>query len=42
MGQALAELKAIDEGALKKLYIEREMEPAMTGEDWKPKDVSCL
>jgi Fe-S oxidoreductase len=34
---AIAELKAMDAGALKKAYVEREMEPAMSGADWRPK-----
>jgi Fe-S oxidoreductase len=32
----LTELKGLDQEALKKLYTEREMEPAMTDEAWKP------
>ncbi len=32
----LAELKAASENELKKLYTEREMEPAMAEEGWKP------
>jgi formate hydrogenlyase subunit 6/NADH:ubiquinone oxidoreductase subunit I len=32
----LATLKGLDQEALKKLYTEREMEPAMADESWKP------
>ncbi|HSO21819.1 MAG TPA: 4Fe-4S dicluster domain-containing protein [Chondromyces sp.] len=32
----LTRLKGLDQEALKKLYTEREMEPAMTDEAWKP------
>ena len=38
----LAELKAIDKETLKKVYQEREMEPAMAGEDWTPKETKYL
>jgi len=38
----LAELKAMDNEALKKVYQEREMEPAMAGEDWTPKETKYL
>lgn len=34
---ALTELKSLDKEALKKLYTEREMEPAMAHDSWKPK-----
>jgi Fe-S oxidoreductase len=34
--EALTELKGLDSEQLKKLYTEREMEPAMTDESWKP------
>ena len=34
---ALTELKGLDKEALKKLYTEREMEPAMAHDSWKPK-----
>ena len=40
--EALTELKATEMEALKKLYVEREMEPAMTAEDWSPKDSTYL
>ncbi|MBI4700625.1 MAG: 4Fe-4S dicluster domain-containing protein [Deltaproteobacteria bacterium] len=33
---SLAELKALDRAALKKAYAERQMEPEMAGEDWRP------
>jgi ferredoxin len=33
---SIAELKAMGEEDLKNRYVEREMEPAMAGEDWKP------
>ena len=36
------ELKAMDEGKLKTVYQEREMEPAMAGEDWTPKGNAYL
>lgn len=35
--EPLTELKGLDSEQLKKLYTEREMEPAMTDETWKPK-----
>jgi ferredoxin len=35
--EPLTELKGLDQDQLKKLYTEREMEPAMTDETWKPK-----
>lgn len=35
--EPLTELKGLDQEQLKKLYTEREMEPAMTDETWKPK-----
>jgi len=38
----LAELKAMDSEALKKVYQEREMEPAVAGEDWTPKETKYL
>jgi succinate dehydrogenase/fumarate reductase-like Fe-S protein len=40
--EGLATLKAMDEQALKKVYQEREMEPAVAGEDWTPKDKNYL
>ncbi len=38
----LAELKAMDKETLKKVYQEREMEPAMAGDDWTPKETKYL
>jgi len=38
----LATLKAMDEETLKKAYTEREMEPHMSPEDWKPQDSANL
>lgn len=38
----LNELKAADHDTLRKLYTEREMEPATAGEDWTPKDAAYL
>jgi len=35
-------LKAMDEDNLKKTYQDREMEPAVAGEDWTPKEATCL
>jgi succinate dehydrogenase/fumarate reductase-like Fe-S protein len=35
-------LKAMDESTLKKTYQDREMEPAVAGEDWTPKEATCL
>ncbi|MBW1878379.1 MAG: 4Fe-4S dicluster domain-containing protein [Deltaproteobacteria bacterium] len=40
--EALAVLMAMDTESLKKLYVEREMEPAMTPEDWTPQDSTYL
>ena len=40
--EALEGLKKSDEDSLKKLYTEREMEPATAGEDWTPKDSTYL
>ena len=40
--EALEELKKLDTDALKKRYVGREMEPAMTPEDWTPKDSAYL
>jgi len=41
-GDCLNTLKAMDEDALKKTYQDREMEPAVAGEDWTPKEATCL
>jgi len=38
----LAELKSLSEDDLKKLYTEREMEPAMADEDWRPSSTTGL
>lgn len=38
----LKELKDMDLETLKKTYQAREMEPASAGEDWTPKENSCL
>jgi succinate dehydrogenase/fumarate reductase-like Fe-S protein len=38
----LADLKSKELDELKKLYTERESEPHMSPEDWKPQDTSCL
>ncbi len=38
----LDKLKAMNEESLKKVYQEREMEPAVAGEDWTPKDTTYL
>jgi formate hydrogenlyase subunit 6/NADH:ubiquinone oxidoreductase subunit I len=40
--ECIDKLKASDTETLKKTYQEREMEPAVAGEDWTPKDNSCL
>lgn len=40
--EKLNTLKGLDVDALKKLYNEREMEPATGDEFWKPGDCSCL
>jgi ferredoxin len=40
--EALDQLMAMDTEGLKKLYVEREMEPAMTPEDWTPQDPTYL
>nr|MBN2276727.1 4Fe-4S dicluster domain-containing protein [candidate division Zixibacteria bacterium] len=40
--ECLGKLKASDEENLKKLYTAREMEPASAGEDWTPKENTCL
>ena len=40
--EALTALKVIDTDSLKKLYVGREMEPAMASEDWAPKDSTYL
>jgi Fe-S oxidoreductase len=36
--EAVGKLKTMDTDELKKVYTEREMEPHMGGEDWRPKD----
>jgi ferredoxin len=38
----LANLKTLGEDELKKIYSEREMEPAMSGEGWKPESSAGL
>jgi formate hydrogenlyase subunit 6/NADH:ubiquinone oxidoreductase subunit I len=38
----LSKLKGLDEEELKKLYTEREMEPAMADEGWKPESTAGL
>jgi len=40
--EGLSQLKAMDTDTLKKTYQEREMEPAVAGEDWTPKDSTYL
>jgi succinate dehydrogenase/fumarate reductase-like Fe-S protein len=40
--ECLNDLKAVDEERLKKIYTDREMEPATAGEDWAPKETNCL
>jgi len=35
-------LKRAEEDELKKLYQEREVEPLVAGEDWRPKDTTYL
>jgi succinate dehydrogenase/fumarate reductase-like Fe-S protein len=40
--QALAGLKALNEEELRDCYQEREMEPAVAGEDWTPQEKSFL
>ncbi len=40
--ECLGTLKAMDEDTLKKTYQDREMEPAVAGEDWTPKEATCL
>jgi Fe-S oxidoreductase len=39
---AIAKLKSMDEEQLKKAYTEREMEPAMSDESWKPSKTEGL
>jgi formate hydrogenlyase subunit 6/NADH:ubiquinone oxidoreductase subunit I len=41
-GDCLNELKTMEVDTLKKTYTDREMEPALTGEDWTPKETKCL
>ena len=38
----LEELMSMDEEELKRVYTEREMEPEITGEDWRPKERKYL
>jgi succinate dehydrogenase/fumarate reductase-like Fe-S protein len=40
--ECLDKAKAMDEETLKNTYSEREMEPATAGEDWTPKESTCL
>lgn len=40
--ECLNDLKVMDEERLKKIYTDREMEPATAGEDWAPKETNCL
>jgi Fe-S oxidoreductase len=40
--EGLDQLKGMDVETLKKTYQEREMEPAVAGEDWTPKDTQNL
>ena len=40
--ESLEKLKSMNEQELKKSYLEREMEPVVAGEEWKPKDTSHL
>jgi len=40
--ECLGKLKAMNVDDLKKAYQERELEPAVAGEDWTPKDTGCL
>lgn len=40
--EGLDKLKAMDVDTLKNVYQEREMEPAVAGEDWAPKDNTYL
>jgi len=40
--QAIEELKGTDVESLKKLYLEREMEPTEGSDNWRPKDSSNL
>ncbi|MBW2527732.1 MAG: 4Fe-4S dicluster domain-containing protein [Deltaproteobacteria bacterium] len=39
---AIQKLKALKADELRKVYSDREMEPAMTGEDWRPKENTGL
>ncbi|MBD3336889.1 MAG: 4Fe-4S dicluster domain-containing protein [Candidatus Eisenbacteria bacterium] len=39
---AMGSLKNLDEEQLKKLYLDRETEPAMASEDWQPQDHTYL
>ncbi len=38
----LEKLKAMDEETMRNVYQDREMEPAVAGEDWTPKEIGCL
>jgi formate hydrogenlyase subunit 6/NADH:ubiquinone oxidoreductase subunit I len=40
--EMLQELMGMDEEELKKVYSERELEPEITGEDWRPKERKYL
>ncbi len=40
--EGLDELKVMNEEDMKKVYQKREMEPAVAGEDWTPKDTKYL
>lgn len=40
--QHLEKLKGLSEEELRQIYTEREMEPASTGEEWKPKSTDYL
>lgn len=40
--EALSVLRGMEEGELRKLYQEREIEPEMAGEDWVPADTGYL
>ena len=40
--EMLHELMNTDEKELRKIYEERELEPEITGEDWRPKDRKFL
>ena len=40
--ECLDKAKAMDEETLRNTYTAREMEPATAGEDWTPKESTCL